>query len=172
MAELRVSSLAAVNPLTLPPRLLLRALDDLHAIAEAARRLPAIEATLIDRFELLDARAEEVLAAMGKMLALGERIAERGAELVAFGRGDDFLGRLRVTDYRLVRHARRAAFGDGAGEGVGDGDGDGGADGEGDGDGDGEGEGDGDGAGAAAPVSSGSMSPTLESAECWSSPTP
>ena len=35
-----------MNPLFLPPRLLLRALDDLHALAEAARRLPGVEERL------------------------------------------------------------------------------------------------------------------------------
>ena len=94
MAELRVSTLAAVNPLTLPPRLLLRALDDLHAIAEAARRLPSIEATLIDRFEMLDDRAGEVLNAMREMLALGELIAQRGEEIVALGERLDARGEL------------------------------------------------------------------------------
>ena len=32
-----------LNPLTLPPKLILRALDDLNALAEVARRLPELE---------------------------------------------------------------------------------------------------------------------------------
>jgi len=58
-------------------------------------------------------------AARGQLSAQLVEAVSGSAELVAFGRGDDFLGRLRVTDDRLVRHARRAAFGDGAGEGLG-----------------------------------------------------
>src|SRR6266550_4261632 len=58
--------------------------------------------------------------------------------------------------------------GDGFGEGEGLGDGEG----LGEGIGDGDGLGDGDGGGGAAAVSSGRMSPTLESAECTSKPTP
>src|SRR6266849_1010196 len=62
------------------------------------------------------------------------------------------------------------ATSDGEGDGDGDGEGDGDGDGLGDGDCDGDGDGVGDGAGA--PVSSGRMSPTFESPECCSKPTP
>ena len=68
-----------ISPL-LPARLLLRAADDLHAIAraaddlaaiaEAARSLPRIEAALTERISELDAR-------MAGLLELAERI-ERG----------------------------------------------------------------------------------------------
>ena len=58
-------------------------------------------------------------AARGELSAQLVEVVSGSAELVAFGREDDCLGRLRVTDDRLVRHARRAAFGDGAGEGLG-----------------------------------------------------
>src|SRR4051794_31948532 len=108
---------ATVNPLTLPPRLILRALDDLHAIAEAARRLPTLEAMLVDRFDTLDARAEEVLERMGEMLALGERVSERGREIVAFGeridaRGEELLergGELVVQGREIVAQAQEVA---------------------------------------------------------------
>jgi len=75
----------AVNPLTLPPRLLFRALDDLHAIAEAARRLPDIEATLIDRFERLEQRADAMEDQLQRALELGERINDRGAGILETG---------------------------------------------------------------------------------------
>jgi hypothetical protein len=80
---------SAVNPLTLPPRLLFRALDDLHALAEAARRLPDIERTLIDRFERLEQRADAIEDQLGDALDLGAKIDRRGADIVALGRRID-----------------------------------------------------------------------------------
>jgi hypothetical protein len=53
-----------VNPLLLPPRLLFRALDDLHTIALAASRLEDIEQRIDNR--------------LAEAVALGERIAELG----------------------------------------------------------------------------------------------
>ncbi len=54
--------------LFIPPRLVVRALEDLHTIAEAARRLPDIERALLDterqltgHVDRLDARLEEAL---------------------------------------------------------------------------------------------------------------
>ena len=58
-------------------------------------------------------------ASRGELSAQLVEAVSGSAELVAFGREDDCLSRLRVTDDRLVRHARRAAFGDGVGEGLG-----------------------------------------------------
>ncbi len=67
----------------------------------------------------LSRRSSGRAAARGELSAQLVEVVSGSAELVAFGRGDDCLGRLRVTDDRLVRYARRAAFGDGAGEGLG-----------------------------------------------------
>ena len=67
----------------------------------------------------LSRRSSGRAAARGELSAQLVEAVSGSAELVAFGRADDCLGRLRVTDDRLVRHARRAAFGDGAGEGLG-----------------------------------------------------
>jgi hypothetical protein len=42
------------NPLTLPPKLVVRALDDLNALAEVARRLPELERRMdgiVERFD-------------------------------------------------------------------------------------------------------------------------
>jgi hypothetical protein len=84
-----VANIRAVNPLTLPPRLLLRALDDLHALALAARDLPAVEARLAERMDAVDARATE-------LLALGTRMEQQVAEVVALGR--EILEQGRVVD--------------------------------------------------------------------------
>jgi methyl-accepting chemotaxis protein len=74
------------NPLAaplIPARLVGQALEDLHAIAEAARRLPGIEATLTEQFELLNAQAERILELGERIATLGERLHERGGEILA-----------------------------------------------------------------------------------------
>jgi len=73
----------------LPMRTVLRALDDLAAIARAARELPA-------RLDVLEARAGRVERQLERGIALGEVLDARGAELVALGeqidaRGEDFV---------------------------------------------------------------------------------
>jgi hypothetical protein len=50
-----------IHLLLIPVRLPLRALDDLHAIAETARSLPRVEQALTARIEDLDARLAGVL---------------------------------------------------------------------------------------------------------------
>jgi ATP-binding cassette, subfamily C, bacterial CydC len=67
----------------------------------------------------LSRRSSETAAARGELSAQLVEALSGSAELAAFGRANHCLGRLRVTDEMLVRHARRAAFGDGAGEGLG-----------------------------------------------------
>ena len=99
-----------VNPFLLPPRLALRALDDLHAIAEAARRLPTIEASLVERFARLEERADGIEGQLGEVLGLGRQIERRGGELVALGeridvRADDVMAmgdRLHESGRRLM----------------------------------------------------------------------
>jgi len=105
-----------MNPLTLPPRLLLRALDDLHVLAQAAAELPAIEARLTERIDALDARAEGILAFGERIdaraeaiLALGERIDARAGEIVAVG--DRVDGVMAVGDRLDARAAEVAAAG-------------------------------------------------------------
>lgn len=51
----------SVLGIDLPARLILRAFDDLHTIAEAARQLPDIEARLTQKLDQLETRAGEVL---------------------------------------------------------------------------------------------------------------
>jgi len=46
-----------MNPLLFPPTLIKRALDDLGAIADAARRLPALEEQVIERIDRVEREA-------------------------------------------------------------------------------------------------------------------
>jgi hypothetical protein len=85
--------------LALPPRLLMRALDDVHAIAEAARRLPTIEALLTEQFEILNRQADDLIrigesviemgteanARLGDGIEVGRMLHERGEALMAAG---------------------------------------------------------------------------------------
>jgi hypothetical protein len=98
---MRVSlqSATSVNPLVLPPKLLLRALDDLHTIATAAARLEEVEQRLDarlaavlelgDRVEqlghLVDQRIGQVDARAGELLELGDRVDGRAEGIVAMG---------------------------------------------------------------------------------------
>jgi len=86
-----------VNPLLIPPKLLLRALDDLHLIAVAAHglngRLSGIEEradriegqidTAIDAAVGIEKRGEEAIAAIGKILKLGKRVDDRAQALLS-----------------------------------------------------------------------------------------
>lgn len=47
-----------LNPLLLPPALIKRALDDLHSIGDAARRLTSIERAMLERLEAIAAQVE------------------------------------------------------------------------------------------------------------------
>jgi thiol reductant ABC exporter CydC subunit len=67
----------------------------------------------------LSRRTREKAAARGELSAQLVETVSGSAELVALGRADDFVWRLRAADRRLVHHARRAALADGAGEGLG-----------------------------------------------------
>jgi ABC-type transporter Mla subunit MlaD len=53
-------------PFPLDPRLVMRALDDLHAIAVAARALPQIEARLTEQMTAVDRRGGEILEAIDR----------------------------------------------------------------------------------------------------------
>ena len=65
-------------PLLIDPRLVLRALDDLHAVAEAARELSAIEARLTEQLTSAEAELRRVRktadARAGALLAVLERL--------------------------------------------------------------------------------------------------
>lgn len=80
------SAVPSLLDLALPPRLIARALDDLHAIAEAARRLPTIEAMLTEQFEILNRQAEEIIRIGDDVIEMG-RAANAGlADGVEVGR--------------------------------------------------------------------------------------
>ena len=73
----------------LPARLILRAFDDLHALAEAARSLPDVEARLAQRIDELESRATEVLdavsaaeATLGDGIAVGRQLDERAGVIL------------------------------------------------------------------------------------------
>ena len=75
-----------MHPLLIPPRLALRLLDDLHALAEAARTLPAVEARLTDRIEVLETRAAEAIAAVDTLTARADDALAVGRDVAATGR--------------------------------------------------------------------------------------
>jgi hypothetical protein len=58
-----------MNPLLFPPTLIKRALDDLSAIADAARRLPALEQQVLDRIDTISGKALVHLAEIRKGIA-------------------------------------------------------------------------------------------------------
>lgn len=72
-----------------PARLILRPFEDLHAIAEAARALPDVEARLSQRMDELESRATEVLdavstaeATLGDGIAVGRQLDERAVVIL------------------------------------------------------------------------------------------
>lgn len=73
--------------LALPPRLIARALDDLHAIAEAARRLPTIEVLLTEQFEILNRQADELIRIGGDVIEMGREANAGLRDGVEVGRG-------------------------------------------------------------------------------------
>ena len=73
----------------LPHRLVLRALDDLHTLAEAAKSLPDVEARLTLKVDELETRAAEVLEALARAdarladgIAVGERLDDRAGAIL------------------------------------------------------------------------------------------
>jgi hypothetical protein len=64
-----------------PARLVFRALDDLHALAEAARTLPDVEARLTAKIDELETRAAEVLEAVASAEETLARGIAVGSEL-------------------------------------------------------------------------------------------
>ena len=85
----------------LPVSAVMQALDDLHAIAEAARRLPQIEALLTEQFEILNGQADAIIKLGDRILTMGERIDSRAAAILDAG------GRLDARAAQLLDHSDR-----------------------------------------------------------------
>jgi methyl-accepting chemotaxis protein len=78
-----------VNPLLLPPRLLFRALDDLHALAQTAAQLPAVEERMNARLDELIGLGERIEGVIGNGLELAEQIRATGERVAELGEGVD-----------------------------------------------------------------------------------
>jgi methyl-accepting chemotaxis protein len=70
-----------VNPLLIGPSLVVRALDDLHAIALAAASLEDIERRINERLGAIVALGEGVDDRLAQVLELGDRIVALGARV-------------------------------------------------------------------------------------------
>ena len=103
-----------MNPLLFPPALVKRALDDLSALADAARRLPRLEEQVLegvnsvsaDAFARGDALNDQLAALRTEMAPIRELTALRAEmapirELTAVREGVEPL----AGDIRAVRHA-------------------------------------------------------------------
>ena len=62
-----------MNPLLFPPTLIRRALDDLSAIADAARRLPGLEEQVLARIDTISGKALADLAAARRVVEALQR---------------------------------------------------------------------------------------------------
>ena len=98
-----------MNPLLLPPRLVLRALDDLHTLARVASGLEEVEARMNERLEIVIELGERIADAgesidgrLDDVVALGERVDE----LVALG---DRVDAVVTTGDKLDAAAREVA---------------------------------------------------------------
>ena len=87
---------ALTFPFELPARLARRAADDLGAIANIARELPA-------RLDDLDARIEAMQTQLDRALTLGEAIESHGSAMVDLG------GRMEVHGEALLEIGARIA---------------------------------------------------------------
>ena len=88
------------------PRLALRALDDLHRLADAAERLPEIERTVISVQEDVVEAADRLDARLAELMVLAERL-ER--ELPAVGDGLGSLEQIAPSVDVLTEAARTLA---------------------------------------------------------------
>ena len=70
-----------LQPLLLPPKLVLRALDDLHTLAQVASTLPAVELRLTERIDALEARAAEAVQAVNLLIERADDL-ERALQAV------------------------------------------------------------------------------------------
>ena len=94
-------------PFVLPPKLLLRALDDVHELAVASRQVLDLGVRIVELGERIDRRAEAIVE-------LGERINDQAEALVALGGemqdlGGRVLGQGDLIEQRAKEVADRAA---------------------------------------------------------------
>ena len=75
-----------MNPLLIGPGLILRALDDLHTIAQAAASLEDIERRINERLGAIVALGESIDARVDEILATGERVEEAAKDVAVVGR--------------------------------------------------------------------------------------
>jgi hypothetical protein len=103
--------MADLIDVVVPARLVLRALDDLHALGQAARTLPQIEDRFLERLDGFQARTDAMLA-MGNrmqemsvsMLDMGERMYAQGQQMFPIAqRLADTAGPLQGASERLGR---------------------------------------------------------------------
>jgi len=105
-------------PFLIDPRLVPRLLDDIHAIAEAARLLPTVEARLTERIASAESRLDDVIAAAAPLKGLGgradgvldgiDRVDVRAVELLA---AVDRLDSVEARVAELVRLAEELRAG-------------------------------------------------------------
>jgi hypothetical protein len=84
--------MSALAPITLPARLFVRALDDLHVLAETAATLHDVEARMTERLDILETHvarmvelAERVTAQMDAGVDAAQRLGEQGERIVEQG---------------------------------------------------------------------------------------
>lgn len=111
-----------VLPFTIPAQLVLRALDDLHVLAEAARSLPDVEARLTDRVDELEAQfvgqVERLDERAGQVLAEVDRLDRRAEQILgAAGALDRRAEEILATAGALDRRAEEILGAAGALEG-------------------------------------------------------
>ncbi len=116
-----VGSVNLVAPLLVPPKLVLRALDDLHTIATVAqdtsRRLDRLESTLDEALALgrrIEGMGGELLQMASRidqrassMLKLGERIDLRADAVLALGEKIDARGKELLHEGQVMQDRAR-----------------------------------------------------------------
>lgn len=93
-----------MNPLlaavVLPPRLAVRALDDLHTLATTAQ-------TAVELLARLDSRAQRIEDQLDSGIALGHELERRGAEIARMGQQFDKLGDALLAEARSTQAVGR-----------------------------------------------------------------
>lgn len=80
-----MNALDIAGTIALPPRLALRALDDLHTIATSSRDISAALGDFERRAEDVSAQIETGLALLGRIEEMGKRIDERAEAILELG---------------------------------------------------------------------------------------